>query len=166
VSWIHAVFVTSAGGAGPFGGQPRLVLLVRSMPVEREGNWTQREKADEQQTVLSVEIAENGRNATSVDIAQAVRGHRYSYRPTPAAVAPAGKESAIVIAARDVLHRDGSGLAQDAEFVVRAGQEPLVCLAPLGPIYPENVIIRIGKSWPDVPAEGTYGAGQVRHRAR
>ncbi|KAL3442468.1 hypothetical protein BJX65DRAFT_298987 [Aspergillus insuetus] len=81
---------------------------------------------------------EDGKHAT-VDVGQIARGHRYSYE--------AGEQGeldvpSIVHTAQDLILAPGSGLvtAQEGGFHVISADEPILALAVLGKLYPENVV--------------------------
>ncbi|MFF5077438.1 hypothetical protein ACFY36_10325 [Actinoplanes sp. NPDC000266] len=92
----------------------------------------------------------------SVDLGQALRGHRYAYHAPPAptggaaGAAPRSVEPAAVLAAGGLVWTSEGDVAVNADAL-----DDLALLALLGKLYPENVILRAGRS---VSASGG-GAG-------
>ena len=78
---------------------------------------------------------------TSVDLGQALRGHRFAHRASTAGAATVGDaRSADLWAA---LRAPGLVWSEDGDVTLDAtGQDHLVVLALLGRLYPDNVILR------------------------
>ncbi|MEV4350270.1 hypothetical protein AB0J83_37920 [Actinoplanes sp. NPDC049596] len=107
-----------------------------------------------------IEIGMEGRGTVSVDLGQALRGHRYAYhQPTEVSLRPAtdGPEadrgrpadgewpSRSKVSAGAALAADGLLWTREGDVAVEAGAvDGLVLLALLGKIYPENVVLRRG----------------------
>jgi hypothetical protein len=112
-------------------------------------------------TRLGLELRDGTRRSVA-DLGQVLRGHRYSYRAVPAAGddAPPGdaeEHSARRLDAWALLDAPGLVTAPDGVNLVATGGDPLVALALLGRIHPENVILRHGEEWPAVLAAGKAG---------
>ncbi len=84
----------------------------------------------------------NGKCA-DVDIGQIARGHRYAYQALPDKEADPPAKAAIVHSALDVLLHPDRGLITARKGGVHAipTVEPIVALATLGKLYPENVVL-------------------------
>lgn len=97
-------------------------------------------------------------NKHRVDLGQCLRGQRFAYRPTVGATAV----EAIEIkhhGARAALERPGLVTAQSGVHVFDTAGDPLLVLALLGKIYPENVVLAESAPWSAVLAAGKgYGA--------
>ncbi|SHN48152.1 hypothetical protein [Cryptosporangium aurantiacum] len=86
-----------------------------------------------------------GTASASVDLGQALRGHRFASRQGPAAGGDAGPIRPVDGWA--VLSADGLAWTEDGDVLVDAsGQDDLVVLAVLGTLYPENVVLRRASS--------------------
>ena len=110
-----------------------------------------------------------GDRTTSVDLGQAVRGHRYAYRAAGAA-APSPDDEAVRQERPEgvtdldpwaVLGAPGLVWSPAGTFRVAAGEDPHVDLALLGRLYPENVVLRHGEGWPAVLAAGKAGPARI-----
>lgn len=83
---------------------------------------------------------------TGVDVGQIARGHRYAYQAPSAVVAATelqAHQPIIIHSAMDVLLHPKTGLVTSSKGGVHIipTVEPLVALATLGKLYPENVIL-------------------------
>ena len=89
----------------------------------------------------TIEVTDGQRSA-SVDLGQALRGHRHAYRSAgPTAPALAADPTAQELDAWPVLAAPGLVWSADGSFVLGAEQDGLVRLALLGKVYPENVLL-------------------------
>ncbi|KAL3464797.1 hypothetical protein BJX64DRAFT_297923 [Aspergillus heterothallicus] len=110
-------------------------LRVEGLSFEIESSDTAHDSARQ----LGLKLKFEGGQSTTVDVGQIARGHRYSY----ASGDPADIDvPSIVHAAHEVLLQPGSGLvtADGGGFHVIATEDPILALAVLGRIYPENVV--------------------------
>jgi len=85
----------------------------------------------------------NGGVTTSVDLGQALRGHRFAaVQGSVTGTAASGARSVDLGA---VLRADGLAWTETGDVALDAiGQDDLVVLALLGRLYPENVVLRAG----------------------
>ena len=84
----------------------------------------------------------DGRRSAAVDLGQALRGHRHAYRSTgPAATSAPAPVPSTTLPAWSVLAAPGMTWSPRGTFVVHAPQDALACLALLGKLYPENVLL-------------------------
>lgn len=96
----------------------------------------------------AIEITDpRGDFVASIDLGQALRGHRYAYPTAGCDEASASGASewiagATSLSAVDVLTADGMVWDESGDYVIDAGQDGLVALALLGSVYPENVVLR------------------------
>lgn len=99
-----------------------------------------------------------------VDLGQCLRGQRFAYRARAAGTARDGQEApprpdAIWHEAGAVLRQPGLVSADNGLHLVPTGGDPLLTLALLGKLYPENTVLAQDAAWPDVLAAGKgYGA--------
>lgn len=101
------------------------------------------------QLELQVQLS-NGK-CVSVDLGQVARGHRYAYQasragePAPLADSQHDTTDTIIHDAASVLvetaHSDGLVTAQNGGHHVIPVQDPVVALALLGKLYPDNVVL-------------------------
>jgi hypothetical protein len=101
--------------------------------------------------------------AARADLGQALRGHRFAYRPglEPQAVgAPVDRPAQVRWHdAAAILAAPGLVDASDGVHVVGRTGDALADLALLGKIYPENTVLRGGADWDSVLRSGKrYGA--------
>ncbi|MDA5147360.1 hypothetical protein PEM37_38255 [Streptomyces sp. AD681] len=84
-----------------------------------------------------IEVTHDG-TAAQVDLGQALRGHRFAHRESPAAAAASGTADAwSTLRAPGLVWTQGDEVTLDA-----TAQEDLVVLALLGRLYPENLTLR------------------------
>jgi hypothetical protein len=106
---------------------------------------------------LWLEIGADGRT-WRIDLGQCLRGQRFAYRPAAGAV----PREAIAVTHYDAgaaLGQPGLVMADAGVHVFDTGGDPLLTLALLGKIYPENVVVAENSSWDAVLAAGKgYGA--------
>ena len=89
----------------------------------------------------TIEVTDGQRSA-SVDLGQALRGHRHAYRAAGAtAPAPAAAPTAHELDAWSVLAAPGLVWSAEGTFVVPVQPDGLTRLALLGKLYPENVLV-------------------------
>lgn len=93
------------------------------------------------QLELRLELT-NGK-CVGVDVGQIARGHRYAYQALKGNEADLPAQSAVVHSALDVLlhHERGLITAKQGGVHVIPTKEPIVALAVLGKLYPENVVL-------------------------
>ena len=89
----------------------------------------------------TIEVTD-GRGVATVDLGQALRGHRHAYRSAQAATPYLPTEpTPVPLPAWSVLAAPGLVWSPDGAYVVRSPQDALVRLALLGKLYPENVLL-------------------------
>lgn len=93
---------------------------------------------------------------TTVDLGQAVRGHRYAYRAPEGDHVP-GDGDVRVLDAGAVLAAPGLVWEATGTWAVSAGHDPAIVLALLGKLYPENVVLVPGGSWGALDGVGKDG---------
>lgn len=112
-------------------------------------------------TQLSIHVEADGTRIADLDVGQALRGHRYSYLPSGHAPATGLPSDAVgpsaPIGASDLLALNDLVWARSGVAVIDAGQDPLVGLAVLARIFPENVVVWTDEPWPNVLAAGKPG---------
>ncbi|KAJ5908491.1 hypothetical protein N7495_001173 [Penicillium taxi] len=93
----------------------------------------------------------NNGKCIGIDVGQIARGHRYSYQALPGSQADLSAQNATVHSALDVLLHPDSGLitAKQGGVHIIPTVEPIVALATLGKLYPENVVL--------LPEDGDLG---------
>lgn len=106
---------------------------------------------------------EIGTEPCEVDLGQTFRGHRYHYRPSPAA-SPASAGVAAppdvrVHRTEDVLRSPGLVTDEDGVHLIDARGNPLARWALLGKLYPENVVLLDGDSAEELLAAHAAGKG-------
>ncbi|KAA8652886.1 uncharacterized protein ATNIH1004_001795 [Aspergillus tanneri] len=134
---------TNGWGTPTLGVQTASIGIVAPTPDSTASSPTVR------QLELQLQF-ENGK-CVSVDLGQVARGHRYAYqasRDGESTISANGKHSptsAVIHDAASVLLETGQGdglvTAQNGGFHVIPVQNPVVALALLGKIYPENVVL-------------------------
>lgn len=108
-------------------------------------------------TTLLLEIGADGRRHR-VDLGQCMRGQRFAYRPAAGATATEPLEVKHH-GATAALGRPGLVTAESGIHVFDTAGDPLLALALLGKIYPENVVLAESAPWNAVLAAGKgYGA--------
>ncbi|KAM0111240.1 hypothetical protein ACP6JB_002797, partial [Aspergillus fumigatus] len=101
---------------------------------------------------LELQLQLDNGKCVSVDLGQVARGHRYAYLASSASTSATssngmhGATSAVVHDAASVLletehEKDSLVTAQNGGLHVIPVQDPVVALALLGKIYPENVVL-------------------------
>ncbi|KAJ5708755.1 hypothetical protein N7488_008556 [Penicillium malachiteum] len=92
---------------------------------------------------LKLDIDLNYGTFVSVDIGQIARGHRYAYQAHAAKSTDRLNQNAILHSSLDILLQSECGLitARQGGFHVIPTVQPIVALATLGKIYPENVVL-------------------------
>ena len=92
---------------------------------------------------LELRLEFNNGKCVGVDIGQIARGHRYAYEALAGKEADLSAQAAIVHSALDVLLHPDRGLitAKQGGVHVIPTMEPIVALATLGKLYPENVVL-------------------------
>ncbi|KAJ5622721.1 hypothetical protein N7528_005953 [Penicillium herquei] len=92
---------------------------------------------------LKLDLDLNDDTSVSVDIGQIARGHRYAYQAHTAQSTDRLNQNAILHSSLDILLQPECGLitARQGGFHVITTAEPIVALAILGKIYPENVVL-------------------------
>ncbi|KAJ5731794.1 uncharacterized protein N7483_006302 [Penicillium malachiteum] len=92
---------------------------------------------------LKLQLGLNNGKCIGVDIGQIARGHRYSYQALTGESTGVLNQNAIVHPALDILLQPDSGLitAKQGGLHVIPTMQPIVALAILGKIYPENVVL-------------------------
>lgn len=108
---------------------------------------------------VSIEVRSEGQTAR-IDLGQALRGHRYSYRAGEAGAplrASAWLRTATRLSPLEVLRAPGLVWDTAGEYVIEPGQDGLVALAVLGAIYPENVVLRRSSDQADPASAGKPG---------
>lgn len=98
-----------------------------------------------------------------VDLGQALRGHRFAYRPSAEPhdirFGEGADGTAVFHDLAELFSQEGMATASDGIHVVIQSDDHLVNLAILGKIYPENTVIRGEASWLEVLRSGkNYGA--------
>lgn len=104
-----------------------------------------------------------GNETFRIDLGQALRGHRFSYRATTEerTIRPAadGQGAAAFHDLAELFSLPALATAGQGTHVIQRSADPLVDLAVLGKIYPENTIIRGNASWEAVHRSGKqYGS--------
>ncbi|SCB27938.1 hypothetical protein [Rhizobium hainanense] len=106
-----------------------------------------------------------------IDLGQALRGHRFAYRPAvetyAVRFAELSDEAPVTHPLSDLLSLPEIATADSGIHIIQFPDDPLASLAILGKIYPENTIIRGEASWDEVGRSGKkYGARFVlQHRS-
>lgn len=101
-----------------------------------------------------------GSSQVTVDLGQILRGHRNLHRPRDGLSAVrGGVPPAKALPARSVLRLERPVHAGGGVHIVGAGGDPLVALALLGKIRPENVVVRSDENWAAVFAAGNGNGG-------
>ena len=105
-----------------------------------------------------------------VDLGQALRGHRFSYRPATETYAvrfEGGERSPTTVhVSAGLFALPGMATAETGTHLVALPEDRLAALAILGKIYPENTIIQGDAPWDEVLCTGkNYGAKFVLQRA-
>ncbi len=104
-----------------------------------------------------------------VDLGQALRGHRFSYRPSVEEYAirfgEGADNTAVFHDIAELFSLPAIATAEQGTHVIQQSTDPLVDLAVLGKIYPENTIVQGSASWEDVQRSGKqYGYRFVLQR--
>ncbi|MFT4181925.1 MAG: hypothetical protein QM636_08395 [Rhizobium sp.] len=104
-----------------------------------------------------------------IDLGQALRGHRFAYRPAvetyAVRFAEPNDEVPVTHPLAELLSLPAIATADSGIHIIHLPDDPLASLAILGKIYPENTIIRGEASWDDVGRSGKkYGARFVLER--
>lgn len=97
----------------------------------------------------------------STDLGQALRGHRFMQ--LPAHGLPSGRRGEPARqrhSARAILEQERLVQASEGIHVVSANGDPLVALALLGKLLPENLILRTGEDWEAVLTTGKGFGGR------
>jgi hypothetical protein len=87
-----------------------------------------------------------GSTLYTIDLGQALRGHRFMYRPklsskSSAALSPGDQTGISRHRSSDILGLPGLVSNEKGNHFISAGGNPLVLWALLGKLYPENVIV-------------------------
>ncbi|KAJ5372689.1 hypothetical protein N7517_004695 [Penicillium concentricum] len=92
---------------------------------------------------LELRLEFNSGKCVGVDVGQIARGHRYAYQALVGKEADLPAQHAIVHSALDILLHPDRGLitAKHGGIHVIPTVEPIVALATLGKLYPENVVL-------------------------
>ncbi|KAJ5856679.1 uncharacterized protein N7529_010623 [Penicillium soppii] len=92
---------------------------------------------------LELRLELNNGNCVGVDVGQIARGHRYAYQALAGKEEDLPAQGAIVHSALDVLLQSNRGLvtAKQGGVHVIPTAEPIIALAILGKLYPENVVL-------------------------
>ncbi|KAJ5816320.1 hypothetical protein N7447_008553 [Penicillium robsamsonii] len=92
---------------------------------------------------LELRLEFNNGKCIGVDIGQIARGHRYAYQALVGKEADLPAQSAIVHSALDILLHPERGVitAKQGGVHVIPTVEPIIALATLGKLYPENVVL-------------------------
>ncbi|KAF2638898.1 hypothetical protein P280DRAFT_519752 [Massarina eburnea CBS 473.64] len=92
---------------------------------------------------LELRLEFNNGKCVGVDVGQVARGHRYAYQALPSKEVDLPSQNAIVHSALDILLHPEHGLitAEKGGVHVIPTVEPIVALATLGKLYPENVVL-------------------------
>ncbi|KAJ6016339.1 hypothetical protein N7540_010930 [Penicillium herquei] len=92
---------------------------------------------------LKLQLELNDGKCAGVDIGQIARGHRYSYQALTGETTDLLNQNPIVHSSLDILQQLDSGLitAKQGGLHVIPTVQPIVVLAILGKIYPENVVL-------------------------
>ncbi|KAF1960656.1 hypothetical protein CC80DRAFT_513468 [Byssothecium circinans] len=92
---------------------------------------------------LELRLEFNNGKCVGVDVGQIARGHRYAYQAHSGKEAELPAQAAIVHSALDILLHPDHGLitAKQGGVHVIPTVEPIVALATLGKLYPENVVL-------------------------
>ena len=115
--------------------------------------------ADSRQLEVRLELSDG--KCVTVDLGQIARGHRYSYLASPISTDAADADrtstaiqSAIIHDPIRVLETANTGLltAKEGGFHVIPTHDPLVALAVLGKLYPENTVL--------LPEDATLGQAE------
>ncbi|RJG40577.1 hypothetical protein [Mesorhizobium sp. DCY119] len=103
----------------------------------------------------------SGKGSFTSDLGQVLRGHRFLYLPSRGALQRTGVAQARQVhACSAVLQSDLLLQATSGVHVVGASGDPLVALALLGKILPENIVLRLGEEWGAVNGTGKSYGGQ------
>jgi hypothetical protein len=92
---------------------------------------------------LELRLELNNGKCVGIDVGQIARGHRYSYQALPGKGTDLPSQDAVVHSALDILMHPDQGLitAEKGGFHVIPTVEPIIALAILGKLYPENVVL-------------------------
>ncbi|KAJ5520036.1 hypothetical protein N7463_000489 [Penicillium fimorum] len=92
---------------------------------------------------LKLRLEFNNGKCVSVDVGQIARGHRYAYQALAGKKAGLPAQPAVVHSALDILLHPERGLITTNRGGVHVipTVEPIVALATLGKLYPENVVL-------------------------
>ncbi len=104
---------------------------------------------------FSLRVATRGQDST-VDLGQAVRGHRYAHR-VPDGAHDAEDENVTLLDAGSVLAAPSLVWAETGTWAVDAARHPALALALLGKLYPENVMVAARRSWGALDGVGKEG---------
>lgn len=92
---------------------------------------------------LELRLEFNNGKCVGVDVGQIARGHRYAYQALPGKETDLPAQPAVIHSALDVLLHPDRGLitAKQGGVHVIPTVEPIIALATLGKLYPENVVL-------------------------
>lgn len=92
---------------------------------------------------LDLRLEFNNDIYTNIDVGQIARGHRYAYQSSTAQTESLPVHPATIHSAIDILQHPETGLvtAKQGGVHVIPTTEPVIALAVLGKLYPENVVL-------------------------
>lgn len=142
--------------------QPRSEILTRSLPTPPAAGRIEGRRTPNGDTLLDIIVTIGGQEFR-VDLGQALRSHRFSYRPAVerhvVRLDKRASEAVVEHGLLDLFSLPEIATAEADVHVLTLTTDPLVDLAILGKIYPENTVIQGAAPWDEVKRSGkNYGA--------